>query len=80
MIKSSTKNRKSDEEIIKMIQKGLVNINVIKIEELTEGFFNIAYLVELENGRKGLRLQLSFQPGKIQEIEKIQAVILSQII
>jgi len=49
MVKSSTKNRKSDEEITKMIQKGLGNVNVIKIEELTEGFFNIAYLIELEN-------------------------------
>ena len=49
MIKSLTKNRKSNEEIVKMIQKGLGNINVIKIKELTEGFFNIAYLVELEN-------------------------------
>lgn len=50
MIKSSTKNRKSNEEITKMIQKALGNINVIKIEELTEGFFNIAYLIEVENG------------------------------
>ncbi len=50
MIKSSTKNRKLNEEIIRMIQKGVGNISVIKIEELTEGFFNIAYLVELENG------------------------------
>lgn len=50
MIKSSTKNRKSNEEIIKMIQRGLGNIQVIKIEELTEGFFNIAYLIEVEDG------------------------------
>lgn len=50
MVKSSTKNRKSNEEIIQMIKKGLGNIHVIKIEELTEGFFNIAYLVELEEG------------------------------
>jgi aminoglycoside phosphotransferase (APT) family kinase protein len=48
---SLTKNKKSNEEIVKMIQKGLGNINVIKIEELTEGFFNIAYLIELENNR-----------------------------
>lgn len=51
MVKSSTKNRQSNEKIIKMIQKGLGNIKVIKIEELTEGFFNIAYLVEVENER-----------------------------
>lgn len=51
VIKSLTKNRKTTEEIVKMIQKGLGNINVIKIEELTEGFFNIAYLISLENGR-----------------------------
>jgi Predicted aminoglycoside phosphotransferase len=49
---SLTKNKKSNEEIVKMIQKGLGNINVIKIEELTEGFFNIAYLIELENNRE----------------------------
>jgi fructosamine-3-kinase len=49
---SLTKNKKSNEEIVKMIQKGLGNIIVIKIEELTEGFFNIAYLIELENGRE----------------------------
>lgn len=47
-MKSFTKNRKSNEEIIQMIKKGLGNTQVIKIEELTEGFFNIAYLVELE--------------------------------
>lgn len=35
VIKSLTKNRKSNDEIVKMIQKGLGNINVIKIEELT---------------------------------------------
>lgn len=51
MAESLTKNKKSNEEIVKMIQKGLGNINVIKIEELTEGFFNIAYLIELENNR-----------------------------
>lgn len=51
MIKSSTKNRKSNEEIVQMIKKGLGNIQVIKIEELIEGFFNIAYLIKLENGR-----------------------------
>ncbi|WP_243156082.1 phosphotransferase [Clostridium sp. C2-6-12] len=51
MAESLTKNRKSNEEIIMMIQKGLGNIKVIKIEELTEGFFNIAYLIELENER-----------------------------
>ena len=33
-----------------MIKKALGNIQVIKTEELTEGFFNIAYLVELEEG------------------------------
>lgn len=52
MAASLTKNKKSNEEIVKMIQKGLGNINVIKIEELTEGFFNIAYLIELENNRE----------------------------
>lgn len=52
MAASLTKNKKSNEEIVKMIQKGLGNINVIRMEELTEGFFNIAYLIELENNRE----------------------------
>lgn len=64
MIKSSTKNRKSNEEIIKMIQKGLGNINVIKIEELTEGFFNIAYLIEVEDG-KNFILKIAPQPDTL---------------
>lgn len=64
MIKSSTKNRKSNEEITKMIQKGLGNINVIKIEELTEGFFNIAYLIEVEDG-KNFILKIAPQPDTL---------------
>lgn len=52
MAESLTKNKKSNEEIVNMIQKGLRNINIIKIEELTEGFFNIAYLIVLENGKE----------------------------
>jgi aminoglycoside phosphotransferase (APT) family kinase protein len=49
---SLTKNKKLNEEIVKMIQKGLGIIDVIKIAELTEGFFNIAYLIVLQDNRE----------------------------
>ena len=38
-MRSFTKNRKSNEEIIQMIKKGLGNIQVMKIEELTERMY-----------------------------------------
>lgn len=49
---SITKNRISNVEITNMIQKAFVTQTAVSITELTEGFFNVAYLIELTNGNE----------------------------
>lgn len=51
-METSTKNRQSKETIQKMIDKAFGTVQVINMEELKEGYFNIAYLVELSDGRE----------------------------
>lgn len=49
-MESATKNKQTNEDIIKMVQKAFgedLNLQDIMILELTEGFFNVAYEIKL---------------------------------
>ena len=48
-MESLTKNRQSLDTINKMVKKAFNNLHIINIEELKEGFFNIAFLIKLSN-------------------------------
>lgn len=48
-VESATKNRQSFETLGKMVQKAFNNQSIKQIKELKEGFFNVAYLIELSN-------------------------------
>jgi fructosamine-3-kinase len=48
-MESGTKNKQSRETIEKMVVRAFPNRNINEIKELTEGFFNIAYLIELSD-------------------------------
>lgn len=48
-MESLTKNRQSLDIINKMVEKAFNNLDIINIEELTEGFFNITFLTKLSN-------------------------------
>lgn len=51
MTVSIMKNRKCTEALTKMICRGFGNTKILDIKELTEGYFNVAYLADLENGK-----------------------------
>ncbi|MDF2803040.1 MAG: aminoglycoside phosphotransferase [Anaerocolumna sp.] len=51
-MEASTKNRQSIEIIEKMIEKAFGTVQIKVLEELKEGYFNIAYLVKLSDGRE----------------------------
>ncbi|QYR21384.1 aminoglycoside phosphotransferase family protein [Paenibacillus sp. sptzw28] len=51
-MESFTKNKKSKAMIDGMIEKAFAGLRAISIEELSEGFFNAAYLIELSNGQE----------------------------
>lgn len=46
---SLTKNIQSNEVIVKMVTKALPDLSIIEIKELTEGFFNVAYEITLQD-------------------------------
>ncbi len=52
IMETSTKNRQSMDTIQKIIEKAFGTVKVKNLEELKEGYFNIAYLVELSDGRE----------------------------
>jgi aminoglycoside phosphotransferase (APT) family kinase protein len=47
---SVTKNKKNEQTIIRMCKKAFQDKEVAKIDELTEGFFNVAYNITLTDG------------------------------
>lgn len=49
---SLTKNKQSDAVIREMLHRAFPFVIPLEIEELTEGFFNVAYYVKLEDGRE----------------------------
>lgn len=51
-MESSTKNRQSREQLEQMVEKGFPGVGVRDIQELTEGYFNVAYLMTLGDGRE----------------------------
>jgi aminoglycoside phosphotransferase (APT) family kinase protein len=51
-MESFTKNKKSQAVINGMIEKAFAGLMAINIKELKEGFFNVAYLIELSNGNE----------------------------
>lgn len=51
-MESQTKNKQSNEILHQMIDRAFPGIQAVSIKELTEGFFNVAYMVELSDGRE----------------------------
>lgn len=52
-IKSVTKNRQTEENLIKMVKKAFgEQVNITEYKELTEGCCNVAYKMKLSNGIK----------------------------
>jgi aminoglycoside phosphotransferase (APT) family kinase protein len=52
MPNSITKNTQSMGMIQKMVSKAFDSLSAIEVKELTEGYFNVAYLIQLSNGRE----------------------------
>lgn len=52
MPSSVTKNTKSIDVIQKMVSKAFDSLNAIEVKELTEGYFNVAYLIKLSDRRE----------------------------
>ena len=49
-MESITKSRKSKETIERMVEKYFAPLKMEKCTELTEGYFNVAYEIELSDG------------------------------
>lgn len=63
-MKSVTKSKISTEEIEQIIHKNFPGENVVRIEELTEGMFNTAYLVEgTGNLQQGVVIKIGPEPS-----------------
>lgn len=60
-MESLTKNRQSTDTIKKMVEKFFLPLEFKNYRELTEGYFNIAYEVELSDGKKTV---LKIAPSK----------------
>lgn len=60
-MESLTKNRQSANTIRKMVNKFFSPLELKNFKELTEGYFNVAYEVELSNGKKTI---LKIAPAK----------------
>lgn len=51
-MESLTKNYKDQETLNKLVQKAFKDVHIDKFTELTEGYFNVAYLINLSNGNE----------------------------
>lgn len=51
-MESSTKNKQSGEIINEMIYKAFGEVKAVEIQELKEGFFNVAYKIKLSNEKE----------------------------
>ncbi|ADL50241.1 phosphotransferase family protein [Clostridium cellulovorans] len=51
-MESLTKNKQTRETIKSMVEKAFDGVSILKVEELKEGFFNVAYSLELSDGRE----------------------------
>lgn len=60
-MESLTKNRQNEDTVRKMVKKFFSPLELKNYRELTEGYFNIAYEVELSNGKKTV---LKIAPSK----------------
>jgi aminoglycoside phosphotransferase (APT) family kinase protein len=66
-MESATKNKQDNETIIKMVQKAFPDqddLTSVKVKELTEGFFNVAYEIQLS----GRQVILKIAPPKASSI------------
>lgn len=60
-MESLTKNKQDAQVIAKMVEKFFSPVTMIDYEELTEGFFNVAYEIHLSNGQEVI---LKIAPAK----------------
>ncbi|MBK1809809.1 aminoglycoside 3'-phosphotransferase/choline kinase family protein [Clostridium sp. YIM B02505] len=51
-MKTSTKNKQSQETISNMVKRAFKGVEALEVIELKEGFFNVAYMVILSDGRQ----------------------------
>lgn len=60
-MESLTKNKQNNETLSKMVDKFFSTLKMEHCQELTEGFFNVAYEIGLNNGQKVI---LKIAPSK----------------
>lgn len=53
-MESATKNRKTARQLSEMVDRAFGDVGPLMLEELTEGFFNVAYLVALPDGKEAI--------------------------
>ena len=51
-MESLTKNKKDQKELERMVEKFFAPNTLVDYEELTEGFFNVAYKIYLSDGKQ----------------------------
>lgn len=69
-MESLTKNRKDEKDIKKMVEKFFTPNTLVRYEELTEGYFNVAYKIHLSDGRKSILKIAPRQDMRIMSYEK----------
>jgi fructosamine-3-kinase len=60
---SVTKSKKDEQTLLQMLHSAFPDKEVVKIEELTEGFFNVAYNITLSDGSEAI-LKIAPSPDK----------------
>lgn len=73
-MESLTKNRQSADTIRKMVDKFFSPLELKNYNELTEGYFNIAYEVELSNGKKTILKIAPAKEVRVMTYEKISYI------
>lgn len=67
---SLTKNKQDIETIQKMVNQFFAPRVLVHCQELTEGYFNVAYLLELDNGRQIILKIAPLETARIMTYEK----------
>ena len=69
-MESLTKNKKDQKELEKMVEKFFAPNTLVDYEELTEGFFNVAYKIYLSDGKQMILKIAPRQDMRIMSYEK----------
>ena len=67
---SSTKNAQDEQTLIKMAKKAFPDCDCAEINELTDGYFNVAYFVKLSDGKESILKIAPPKEAKIMSYER----------